>query len=225
MIPTMNYVTERREEEKERRKEEILDAAELVFSEKGFDAATMDQVARKARVSRALVYVYFKDKAALHLAICVRGLKTLREMFEAARKEHGSGDEQIRAIGRAYMAFAETYPTHFAALSRFEASHHEVLPEDPCCAAAEMIQAGQKVHEQTVLALAKGMADKTLRNDLDNLMQISITLWGFTHGTIQLAQTKSDFMATMGISKEAFMNQAIELVMQSLINRNCGGTR
>ncbi|MEK9817397.1 MAG: TetR family transcriptional regulator [Limnobacter sp.] len=42
----MNYVIERREEEKERRREEILDAAELVFSEKGFDAATMDQVAR-----------------------------------------------------------------------------------------------------------------------------------------------------------------------------------
>jgi len=62
----MNYVIERREEEKERRREEILDAAELVFSEKGFDAATMDQVARKARVSRALVYVYFKESPTAH---------------------------------------------------------------------------------------------------------------------------------------------------------------
>ena len=87
------------------------------------------------------------------------------------------------------------------------------------------IVAGQKVHEEMVLALATGMADKTLRGDLDNLMQISITLWGFTHGTIQLAQTKAMFMATMGISKESFMNQAVELVMQSLINRNSGGKK
>lgn len=221
----MSYVTERREEEKERRKEEILDAAELVFSEKGFDAATMDQVARKARVSRALVYVYFKDKTALHLAICLRGLKILRAMFENARKLHTTGDEQIRAIGQAYMQFSEEYPTHFAAMSRFEASTHEIIQGDPCCATMEMIQAGQQVHEQTVLALATGMADKTLRDDLDNLMQISITLWGFTHGTIQLAQTKSNFMATMGISKESFMNQAVELVMQSLINRTGGGKK
>ena len=221
----MNYVIERREEEKERRREEILDAAELVFSEKGFDAATMDQVARKARVSRALVYVYFKDKAALHLAICLRGLRILREMFEAARNQHATGDNQIRAIGQAYMQFSEEYPTHFAAMSRFEASHHEIALDDPCPATLEMIQAGQQVHEQTVLALAKGMADKTLRDDLDNLMQISITLWGFTHGTIQLAQTKANFMATMGISKESFMNQAVELVMQSLINRNGGGKK
>lgn len=221
----MNYVIERREEEKERRKEEILDAAELVFSEKGFDEATMDQVARKARVSRALVYVYFKDKAALHLAICLRGLRILRDMFEQARTRYDTGEDQIRAIGQAYMQFSEEYPTHFAAMSRFEASNHEIALKDPCSATLEMVQAGQQVHEQTVLALARGMADKTLRGDLDNLMQISITLWGFTHGTIQLAQTKSNFMATMGISKESFMNQAVELVMQSLINRNGGGKK
>ncbi|MCE2746110.1 MAG: TetR/AcrR family transcriptional regulator [Burkholderiales bacterium] len=221
----MNYVIERREEEKERRREEILDAAELVFSEKGFDAATMDQVARKARVSRALVYVYFKDKAALHLAICLRGLRTLRDMFETARKKHTTGESQIRAIGHAYMQFSEQFPTHFAAMSRFEASSPHMALGDPCGSTLEMIQAGQKVHEEMVLALATGMADKTLRSDLENLMQISITLWGFTHGTIQLAQTKSVFMASMGISKESFMNQAVELVMQSLINRNGGGKK
>lgn len=223
----MSYTIERREEEKERRREEILDAAELVFSEKGFDAATMDQVARKARVSRALVYVYFKDKTALHLAICLRGLGILREMFENARKRHDTGEQQIRAIGYAYMQFSEQYPTHFAALSRFEASQQPVLnqPEaDTCEDALQLVQAGQKVHEQTVLALARGMADKSLRADLQNLMQISITLWAFTHGTIQLAQTKTTFMSSMGISKESFMSQAIELVMQSLINRNCGGS-
>lgn len=221
----MNYVAERREEEKERRREEILDAAELVFSEKSFDEATMDQVARKARVSRALVYVYFKDKEALHLAICLRGLKILREMFETSRDQHATGEQQIRAIGLAYMRFSEEFPTHFAALSRFEASSHEIVNGSPCCTTMELIQAGQKVHEETVLALAKGMADKTLREDLDNLMQVSITLWGFTHGTIQLAQTKSNFMATMGITKESFMIQAIELVMQSLINRTGGGKK
>jgi TetR/AcrR family transcriptional regulator len=219
----MNYAIERREEEKERRREEILDAAELVFSEKGFDVATMDQVARKARVSRALVYVYFKDKTALHLAICLRGLGVLREMFETARKQHATGAQQIRAIGHAYMNFAERFPTYFAALSRFEASRQQTSELDPCEATLQMMQAGQMVHEQMVLALARGMADKTLRGDLENLMQISITLWAFTHGTIQLAQTKTSFMSSMGISKESFMNEAIELVMQSLINRTGGG--
>ena len=38
----------------------------------------MDQVARRARLSRALVYVYFHDKADLHFALVERSLETLR---------------------------------------------------------------------------------------------------------------------------------------------------
>ncbi|MCQ8895078.1 TetR/AcrR family transcriptional regulator [Limnobacter humi] len=219
----MSYITERREEEKERRREEILDAAEVVFSDKGFDTATMDQVARQARVSRALVYVYFKDKDALHLAVCLRGLQLLRELFQQARENAKTGADQVRAIGRAYMNFSEQHPTYFAALSRFEAQEHDFNQDDPCCETLEMMQAGQKVHEQTVLALAQGMADGSLRNDLKNLIQISITLWGYTHGTIQLAQTKFKFMEAMGFSKEQFMSDALELTMHALCKPGTGG--
>ena len=41
------------------------------------------------------------------------------------------------------------------------------------------IQAGQKVHEEMVLALATGMADKSLRADLENL--ITACRWAVTH--------------------------------------------
>ena len=61
----MSYVTERRLEEKIRRRAEILDAAEAVAARFGWENTTMDQVARKARLSRALVYVYFTDKTDL----------------------------------------------------------------------------------------------------------------------------------------------------------------
>lgn len=218
----MNYLAERREEEKERRRETILDAAEHVFALKGFDAATMEQVARKARVSRALVYVYFKDKTALQLGVCIRGLKILRQAFESARQAHATGYEQVKAIGRAYMQFSEDRPTHFAAMSRFEAT-----PADFACAqedgmTQDMMLAGQQVHEQTVLAILKGMADKTLRGDIDDPMRVSITLWAFSHGTIQLAQTKGPFIEGMGISKANFLEEALDLAMQSLINRNTG---
>ena len=50
----MNYIAERRLEEKERRRAEIVDAAEAAGREVGLDALTMDDVARRARLSRAL---------------------------------------------------------------------------------------------------------------------------------------------------------------------------
>ena len=73
----MNYIAERRQEEKDRRRSDILDAAEAVAATIGIEALTMDQVARRARISRALLYVYFHDKSDLHFALCERALALL----------------------------------------------------------------------------------------------------------------------------------------------------
>ena len=88
----MSYIAERRQEEKERRRAEILDAAEAVCAVVGWDDMTMDQVARKARLSRALLYVYFKDKQDLLFGLCERALG----MLEAAL--HGSVARQKRGL-------------------------------------------------------------------------------------------------------------------------------
>ena len=61
----MSYIAERRLEEKERRRAEIVDAAEAAGRDVGLDALTMDDVARRARLSRALLYVYFQDRSDL----------------------------------------------------------------------------------------------------------------------------------------------------------------
>ena len=56
---------ERREREKQERRESILDSAEQCFFSKGYERTAMDEIARGAQLSRALLYVYFKDKAAI----------------------------------------------------------------------------------------------------------------------------------------------------------------
>src|ERR1700733_12831249 len=106
----MSYITERREEEKERRRAEILDAAETLYSQKGWDAVTVDQVARSARLSRALVYVYFRDKEELLFAIGERAMRLLRDRFIEAAASNALGLDQVEAIGQAYMAYAHEFP-------------------------------------------------------------------------------------------------------------------
>ena len=73
----MTDLAERRREEKERRRDEMLAAALQVAAVAGFDALTMEQVARKARLSRALLYVYFTDKDDLLFALCEQALRRL----------------------------------------------------------------------------------------------------------------------------------------------------
>ncbi len=52
------------------KRRQILEGAGRIFSELGFDAASMSDVAREAQVSKATLYVYFQDKEHLFTAIC-----------------------------------------------------------------------------------------------------------------------------------------------------------
>src|SRR5436305_1165081 len=61
---------------------QILDSARVLFLDQGFDATSMDAIAREAGVSKATLYVHFDDKDDLLLALvndeCKRfGPKTL----------------------------------------------------------------------------------------------------------------------------------------------------
>jgi AcrR family transcriptional regulator len=210
----MSYIAERRQEEKDRRRIEIVEAAEDLYRELGWDAVTMDSVARRARLSRALVYVYFKDKQDLHFAIALRALEMLRQRFEEASNRAKTGVEKVEGIGRAYMAYAQEFPHFFDACARLELhapDAADVRPQEGACA-----QCGKGVHEVVVAALATGQRDGTIRKDLGDLAVTSRVLWGFTHGLIQIAITKGQPLAQEGISVAQLTQHALWLIRQGL---------
>lgn len=210
----MDPIESRRFEEKERRREDILDAAEVVFAEKGFDAAKMDDIARAARVSRALLYIYFRDKRELQFALCLRGLDLLRLRFAEARQRNARGVDQIKAIGRAYIGFVQEFPVYFNAMARAEAQHTELEDADSVC--HRMMLAGRAVHRETITALLAGQKDGSLRADLGDPLRVAMTLWGFTHGVAQLAVTKGEIFAHEGIALNAFISDAIDMATRSI---------
>lgn len=52
------------------KRRKIMEGADKAFSTLGFDAASMNEVAREAGVSKATLYVYFQDKEHLFSALC-----------------------------------------------------------------------------------------------------------------------------------------------------------
>ena len=190
----MSDIAERREEEKERRRIEIVDAAERLYAEIGWDAVTMERVAKKARLSRALIYVYFQDKNDLLLAIAERALADLRERFVAAAGVQKSGLDKVQAIGRAYVQFQQEMPYRFDACSRFHAHQAAGQPTDDACAAA-----GDAVIAVIVQALVQGQTDGSIRQDIGNPAQVCVMLWAFTHGLIQIGTNKTQEIARHGV--------------------------
>jgi AcrR family transcriptional regulator len=81
------------------RPEEILEAALSVFTEKGFDAARMEDVAREAGLSKAGIYLYFPGKTALLEALIQAKVAPLAHNAEAIAKA-GAADPMtaLRAV-------------------------------------------------------------------------------------------------------------------------------
>lgn len=55
----------------------ILDAAERLFAERGFRAATIQELGRASGLSPALIYYYYRDKAGLYEAVIGRLIETM----------------------------------------------------------------------------------------------------------------------------------------------------
>jgi TetR/AcrR family transcriptional regulator len=205
----MSYIAQRREEEKERRRAEILDAAEALYAKEGWDLVTVDQVARGARLSRALVYVYFKDKQEILFAIGERAMGLLRDRFIAASAAKKLGMEKIEAIGRSYMAYAFEFPHYFDFCSKFHA--HSTSPDpgshDLACRAA-----GDEAIAACVQAIECGTRDGSIRPTIGDPMMLALTLWSFTHGLIQLAMAKGSDMARFGIGIPELSNYGFGLL-------------
>ncbi|QTN43142.1 TetR/AcrR family transcriptional regulator [Marinobacter salsuginis] len=177
----------RREREKQARYDTILDAAELVFSEKGYERTSMDDIARTASLSRALLYVYFKDKAAIQRGIMLRAGHSLFRRFEEARQTADNGLAQIRAMGESYYRFYLEEPDYFSALTKASTAMAEADESQ----AEEMLCSKSDLMELMMGAIELGLQDGTMNRDrITDPVQTALYLRGALHGVILLCQSE-----------------------------------
>ena len=217
----MSGLAERRREEKERRRDEILDAAASVAAESGIDAITMDQVAQRARLSRALLYVYFNDRQDLQFGLCARALELLLERFSQVVDAAPTGRDRLAGMGLAYVEFARERPVYFEVLARFEAARRsDIYPAPEGSQLANCLTLGDAVHRMLTDALHAGVADASLRADIGHADGVATVLWGFMHGAIQLASTKQALLERRGLTPEGMLQQALDLALHALAGRS-----
>src|SRR5215469_5741200 len=212
-MSTVNPIQQRRQEEKEARRDSIVDAAETVFSSRGFESATMADIAEQARLSRALVYFYFKDKDELMVAITLRALQLLRRNFERTAAKANTGLEKIVAIGRAYIEFGQTQPEYFRAIARGETKSSEPDSELELACQAE----ASKVFRVTADSVRQGIQDGSIDPELGDPDAYAVLLWGLVHGVVQVSAAKTSmFEKLYGLSADDIAEKAVRLIERGL---------
>jgi len=87
----------------------IIVAAEHVFNEVGFKNAKMDDIAKKANITKVTLYSYFQSKENLYLAITYKALQLLIEKYYQTIELHKdkNGLDSAIAILDTFMSFCE----------------------------------------------------------------------------------------------------------------------
>ncbi len=80
------------------RKSQIINAAEDVFTKKGFDEARMDDIAEETGLSKGTLYLYFKSKDDLIIAILDRMLQREFKQLESFNQDGINASEAIWQI-------------------------------------------------------------------------------------------------------------------------------
>jgi AcrR family transcriptional regulator len=112
---------------KDARPEEIINAALEVFADRGFAATKLEDVARKAGVTKGTIYLYFENKEALFKALVRQTIVPViaqgealaqsftgsaRELFEQLIREYFRlvGDTALASIPRLMIAESQNFP-------------------------------------------------------------------------------------------------------------------
>ncbi len=100
------------------RRTQLVEVAKRVFAELGYDGASIEEIASRARVSKPIVYEHFGGKEGLYAVVVDRESSRLLEMITNRLGPGLGAREQVRSSAMAFLDYIEADPDGFRVLIR-----------------------------------------------------------------------------------------------------------
>jgi AcrR family transcriptional regulator len=208
-------IVERKEREKEHRKEEILDAAQKVFFEKGLSTATMDEIAESAELSKGTLYLYYKSKEDMYLAVMMRGMEILYSIYKPIVASDDSTILKLVKFGDIYKDFFRLHRNFFRMFHFLQAPqfHKQVSEEMRQACSLE----SRKMWDLVIGLLKRGMEEGDFRSDL-NPVEVAIILWSSaTTLLLRLDSEGEAWKERLNIDLEHVLETSNKLLFESIL--------
>lgn len=168
------------QQDREKLRASILDAARTLFVERGIDAVSMREIAKQINYSATTLYHHFADKEALLQAVCDEDfLKLASGMHQVMQLPDLIA--RIQALGRGYAMFALQHPNHYRLMF--------MTPRAPCNPDITSIQQGnteQDAYAQLKLVVQDAFDAGLFRPEITDAELIAQTIWAGIHGVCSL---------------------------------------
>ncbi|MDQ0509481.1 TetR/AcrR family transcriptional regulator [Ancylobacter amanitiformis] len=188
------------------KRRDIIDGARRAFFDKGFDGASMDEVAKTAGVSKATIYAYFSGKAELFEALVQNDRMRSAESLFTVDASITDVDALLRRIGTSFMTMM-VQPDHIrllrmvmGAAEKFPRIGRTFYDAGPCHGGQRL---AQLLHEQAELG----------RLQLDDELAAAHVFFNICQGNMVKALLFSDAPTPTPAQIEENVNRAVRVFL------------
>jgi len=154
----------------------LLQEAVRIIHRQGVGGLTLRVVGERVGVSRSALYRHFADKSALLNAVATEGFRMLRVQTAEAWELNGKTPEAFNEMGRAYVRFAVTNPSHYRVMfGGFVRDTKDV----------DLAREGAGAFQVLVDALVALQGTGNIRKD--DPLRLAQFIWATVHGIAMLA--------------------------------------
>ena len=215
----------KREEIAALHREQIMRAAETLFSEKGFEMTTIEDISKASEYSRRTIYAYYESKDDILHHIIEKGLLLLKDEIESAIQGNtvqGSAIQcseefvvKYKAICLAMIRYQTECPH---SLDNVVKAKPEMLNlENVSDTVKHILDLGTEINELLAAFIENGKKNRIVRQEVVPMMTVYI-LWSSMTSFITLAQTKGTFIGKQfDISEEDFYEYGFKQIINSIL--------
>ncbi len=200
---------------REKKRTKIIEAAEKLFFNKGYENTKMQEIADDLKIAKGTLYIYFQSKQDLYLAILAKGLNIMNDGFNKAINKGKTGWEKLKLIGMSFLEFCNNNPGYADFLFKVESRISEEFFNKKVQSVKEYDDQNKRTQAIFMETMRLGFEDKSLRLDI-NPMKLGILLSLLSSAMIEHVIRATDFLKKQNIEPDEIITLLYELLGEAL---------
>ena len=199
-------------------RENIVRTAAALFAQKGFDASSIDDIARESGYSRRTIYIYGKSKENLLCLAIAQELRTLRDGLRRTQEISGFF-AQYDAICAELLAFHRRCPLSTSVARK------SAVSDNPLPAEQLILSLGTEINALLADFLAQGQREGLVRPDVFPALDAQLFTTAL-EAQFSLWDTRKDYLISVfSLDEKTFLTRVREQLLHGLLLASKGDAR
>ncbi len=213
----MEYSLTRREREKLTRKAEMLEVAQKLFIQNGYENTSMDDIAKEAQFTKRTLYQYFLNKEDLFYAVVLMFSKQLNAKYENSFKSKKTALEKFQSSVFHYYQFSRENPEIFRLINY-------IPPTRPDGEVPPHRQELHRFHNESFLMYTRlveeGKKDGSISQALDAKKAAHFAVVTTISYLNTMSRTNDRYFEENEFAKDEFIQFSLKMLIETLAPKN-----